>query len=43
MWLKRYGKPTLQGGFNEAILVEKDMLSLKDIHDIRSSIPKNEL
>ena len=39
MWVKRDLKPTLQQDFDEAILVEKDMLSLNNSPNINTDQP----
>ena len=39
MWVKWVHKPTLQQVFDEAMLIEKDMLSLKDSSDINTNQP----
>ena len=37
MWVKWVHKPTLQQVFDEAMLIENDMLSLKDSSDINTN------
>ena len=39
MWVKSARKPTMQGAFVEAVLVEKDMFSLKDNRNLKSDQP----